>query len=55
SAWKGVMRFKNKGKLSPRFIGPFKILKRVGEVAYTLELPEEMRGSSGVEKGKEKN
>ncbi|GJX64328.1 putative reverse transcriptase domain-containing protein [Tanacetum coccineum] len=39
-----VMRFKNKGKLSPRFIGPFKILKKVGEVAYTLELPEEMRG-----------
>ncbi|GKA55734.1 putative reverse transcriptase domain-containing protein [Tanacetum coccineum] len=44
SPWKGVMRFKNKGKLSPRFIGPFKILKKVGEVAYTLELPEEMRG-----------
>ncbi|GKB56272.1 hypothetical protein Tco_0912458, partial [Tanacetum coccineum] len=44
SPWKGVMRFKNKGKLSPRFIGPFKILKRVGEVAYTLELPKEMRG-----------
>lgn len=37
-------RFKNKGKLSPRFVGPFKILKRVGEVAYVLELPEEMRG-----------
>nr|GEU41366.1 putative reverse transcriptase domain-containing protein [Tanacetum cinerariifolium] len=34
----------NKGKLSPRFIGPFKILKRVGEVAYVLELLEEMRG-----------
>ncbi|GJW41306.1 putative reverse transcriptase domain-containing protein [Tanacetum coccineum] len=31
SPWKGVLRFKNKGKLSPRFIGPFKILKRVGE------------------------
>ncbi|GJV05747.1 hypothetical protein Tco_1343403 [Tanacetum coccineum] len=44
SPWKGVLRFKNKGKLSPRFIGPFKILKRVGEVAYVLELPEEMRG-----------
>nr|GEW42414.1 hypothetical protein [Tanacetum cinerariifolium] len=46
----GVMRFKNKGKLSPTFIGPFKILMRVGEVAYTLELLEEMRGPSGVEK-----
>ncbi|GJU93319.1 putative reverse transcriptase domain-containing protein [Tanacetum coccineum] len=44
SPWKDVLRFKNKGKLSPRFIGPFKILKRVGEVAYVLELPEEMRG-----------
>ncbi|GKC03277.1 RNA-directed DNA polymerase, eukaryota, reverse transcriptase zinc-binding domain protein [Tanacetum coccineum] len=44
SSWKGVMWFKNKGKLSPRFIRPFKILKRVEEVAYNLELPEEMRG-----------
>ncbi|GKC57820.1 hypothetical protein Tco_1085418, partial [Tanacetum coccineum] len=44
SSWKGVFRFKKKGKLSPRFIGPLKILKRVGEVAYVLELPEEMRG-----------
>nr|GEW11129.1 hypothetical protein [Tanacetum cinerariifolium] len=44
SSWKGVMWFKNKGKLSSRFIGPFKILKKVGEVAYTLELPKEMRG-----------
>ncbi|GKA41542.1 putative reverse transcriptase domain-containing protein [Tanacetum coccineum] len=43
SPWKGVLRFKNKGKLSPRFIGSFKILKRVGEVAYVLELPVEMR------------
>ncbi|GJZ81705.1 reverse transcriptase domain-containing protein, partial [Tanacetum coccineum] len=44
SPWKGVLRFKNKGKLSPRFIGPFKILKRVEEVAYVLELPKEMKG-----------
>nr|GEW71937.1 hypothetical protein [Tanacetum cinerariifolium] len=44
SPWKGVMQFKNKGKLSPRFIGPFKILKRVGEVAGVLELPKEMKG-----------
>ncbi|GJR94314.1 putative reverse transcriptase domain-containing protein [Tanacetum coccineum] len=44
SPWRGVLRFKNKGKLKPRFIGPFKILKRIGEVAYVLELPDEMRG-----------
>ncbi|GJS21339.1 hypothetical protein Tco_0449971 [Tanacetum coccineum] len=44
SPWKGVLRFKNKGKLSPRFIRPFKILKQVEEVAYVLELPEEIRG-----------
>ena len=37
---KGVKRFGVKGKLSPRFIGPFRILSRKGEVAYELELPE---------------
>ncbi|GJW84500.1 putative reverse transcriptase domain-containing protein [Tanacetum coccineum] len=44
SPWKGVVHFGKRGKLSPRNIGPFKILARVGLVAYTLELPEELKG-----------
>ncbi|KAK9071361.1 hypothetical protein SSX86_009929 [Deinandra increscens subsp. villosa] len=49
SPWKGIIRFRKRGKLgprylSPRFIGPFKILARVGKVAYQLELPEELSG-----------
>ncbi|WMV49704.1 hypothetical protein MTR67_043089 [Solanum verrucosum] len=39
---KGVMRFGKKGKLSPRYIGPYRISKRVGEVVYELELPQEL-------------
>ncbi|WMV40960.1 hypothetical protein MTR67_034345 [Solanum verrucosum] len=39
---KGVMRFGKKGKLSPRYIGPYRIIKRVGNVAYELELPSEL-------------
>ncbi|GJT30491.1 putative reverse transcriptase domain, ribonuclease H-like domain, aspartic peptidase domain protein [Tanacetum coccineum] len=39
---KGVIQFGKRGKHNPRYIGPFKILKRVGPMAYTLELPEEL-------------
>jgi hypothetical protein len=39
---RGMRRFKVKGKLSPHFIGPFEILKRVGEMAYQLELPDHL-------------
>ncbi|XP_059288071.1 uncharacterized protein LOC132041377, partial [Lycium ferocissimum] len=42
SPMKGVMHFGRKGKLSPRYIGPYEITKRVGKVAYELRLPTEM-------------
>ena len=45
SPMKGVMRFGKQGKFSLRYIGPFEVLKRVGEVTYELALPP---GLSGV-------
>jgi hypothetical protein len=39
---RGTRRFKVKGKLAPRYVGPFKIINRKGEVAYQLELPSQL-------------
>nr|GEW34304.1 retrovirus-related Pol polyprotein from transposon 17.6 [Tanacetum cinerariifolium] len=44
SPWKGMVRFGNKRKLAPRFIGPFEIIKKVGLVAYRLRLPKKLNG-----------
>ncbi|GKC24582.1 putative reverse transcriptase domain-containing protein [Tanacetum coccineum] len=44
SPWKCVVRFWKKGKLTPRFVGPFEITERIGQAAYRLRLPEELNG-----------
>ncbi|KAK1693641.1 hypothetical protein QYE76_010338 [Lolium multiflorum] len=48
SPLKGMQRFQVKGKLAPRYVGPFKVLSRRGEVSYQLELPEEMAAVHNV-------
>nr|GEV39445.1 putative reverse transcriptase domain-containing protein [Tanacetum cinerariifolium] len=42
SPWKGVVRFGKRGKLNPRYVGPFKVIAKVEKVAYWLELPQEL-------------
>ncbi|GJR27925.1 hypothetical protein Tco_1104157 [Tanacetum coccineum] len=42
SPWKGVIRFGKQGKLNPRYIGPFRIIAKVGMLAYRLELLEQL-------------
>ena len=48
SPMKGVTRFRKRGKLNPRFIGPFEILERVSKVSYRLALPPSMSGVHDV-------
>jgi hypothetical protein len=48
SPWKGVIHFGKRGKLNPRYIGPFKILAKIGLVAYRLELPQELSSMHNV-------
>jgi hypothetical protein len=45
---RGVMRFGKKGKLSPRFVGPFEITQRVGRLAYRIALPPDLIGTHDI-------
>ena len=48
SPMKGIMRFGKKGKLSPCYIGPYRILRRIGQLAYELELPPEFAATASI-------
>ena len=48
SPMKGVQRFRRRGKLAPRYIGPFRILKCIGVVSYRLDLPASMSSIHNV-------
>ncbi|GKG03472.1 hypothetical protein Tco_0311108 [Tanacetum coccineum] len=48
SPWKGVVRFGKRGKLNPRYVRPFKVIAKVGKVAYRLELPQELSRLAGI-------
>ena len=48
SPTKGVMRFDFRGKVSPRFVGPFEVLERMGKVTYRLALPPSLLGIHNV-------